>query len=230
MEDAEVPFEALALDRREIYRTMGSAEYAPDAEMTARVEKTIAEIARTCRPRFGYAIYPVQRVSARRIVAADRAFATGSVIARCLEGSEQAAVFVATSGVEFDRWLHGLQREGDIVRQFVADAVGSEIAEATARAAAACVEEIARRQHLAVSNSYSPGYCGWPVSDQQTLFSLLPPHPCGVRLNDSSLMSPIKSVSGMIGLGRRIRKMPYGCAVCGKKDCYKNRINEKPKP
>lgn len=223
MKIKEIPFGDLTLDRQEIYRTMGSGNYVPDEEMIRRVEGIIAETARICRPRFCYGLFPVEEVSTRRIVAGGCTFQTGSLIARCLKGSRQAALFVATSGREFDNWLHGLETESDIVRQFVADAVGSEIAEATARAVAGDLNEYAGEQGLAISNSYSPGYCGWHVRDQQVLFSLLPPDPCGVRLNDSSLMSPIKSVSGIIGLGREIQKMPYGCAVCGKKDCYKNK-------
>ena len=74
-----------------------------------------------------------------------------------------------------------------------------------------------------ISNSYSPGYCGWHVTQQKFLFSLLPEQPCGVRLSESSLMSPIKSVSGVIAVGERIVKRKYGCELCGKADCYKNR-------
>lgn len=39
----------------------------------------------------------------------------------------------------------------------------------------------------------------------------------------SCLMTPIKSVSGIIGLGPEIRKQAYGCKMCGRRDCYKNR-------
>ena len=80
---------------------------------------------------------------------------------------------------------------------------------------------------MRISNSYSPGYCGWPVSDQQQLFELFPPQICGVELNSSSLMSPVKSVSGVIAVGSQVQKMPYGCAICGRKDCYKNRLKQK---
>ena len=79
---------------------------------------------------------------------------------------------------------------------------------------------------LGISYPYSPGYCGWKVSDQQILFSLLPNQPCGVSLTASSLMCPIKSVSGVVGIGRQMTRQKYGCELCGKKDCYKNRLNK----
>ncbi|MCI5917442.1 MAG: methionine synthase, partial [Bacteroidales bacterium] len=42
-------------------------------------------------------------------------------------------------------------------------------------------------------------------------------------LTPSSLMVPIKSVSGVVGLGRDVRKLEYSCGLCNFKDCYKRR-------
>ena len=69
----------------------------------------------------------------------------------------------------------------------------------------------------------SPGYCGWHVSEQQLLFPLFEGQTCGVRLTDSSLMVPIKSVSGIIGLGKEVRRLDYTCGLCDFKQCYKRR-------
>jgi hypothetical protein len=48
---------------------------------------------------------------------------------------------------------------------------------------------------------YSPGYCGWTVRGQKNLFERLGPEQMGVTLNDSCLMTPIKSVSGVLVAG-----------------------------
>lgn len=48
---------------------------------------------------------------------------------------------------------------------------------------------------------YSPGYCGWHVSGQGTLFEYLEPGEIGITLNSSFLMTPIKSVSGLLVAG-----------------------------
>lgn len=97
------------------------------------------------------------------------------------------------------------------------------IAEAVVREVCRKVESRMFPLGYGVSHPYSPGYCGWHVTQQQLLFSCLPEFPCGVRLSDSSLMSPIKSVSGIIAYGPCIVKRKYGCELCGKADCYKNR-------
>jgi len=48
---------------------------------------------------------------------------------------------------------------------------------------------------------YSPGYCGWHVSGQKALFGFLDAAVVGITLTDSSLMHPLKSVSGVIVVG-----------------------------
>jgi hypothetical protein len=49
---------------------------------------------------------------------------------------------------------------------------------------------------------YSPGYCGWHLSGQRALFAALRPEAIGLTLRDSCLMEPLKSISGVMVLGR----------------------------
>jgi hypothetical protein len=75
-----------------------------------------------------------------------------------------------------------------------------------------------------MTNRFSPGYCGWNVKDQFTLFSFFPEKFCGIELTDSALMVPVKSVSGIIGLGENVQKKAYPCDVCTMQNCYRRGI------
>ena len=50
---------------------------------------------------------------------------------------------------------------------------------------------------------YSPGYCGWHLTGQRALFAALHPEEIGITLRESCLMEPLKSISGVIVVGRR---------------------------
>lgn len=50
---------------------------------------------------------------------------------------------------------------------------------------------------------YSPGYCGWHISGQQKLFEYLKPGEIGIHLNESFLMTPLKSISGVLVAGEK---------------------------
>lgn len=227
MEVFEPGFGGISPDLKEIYRGMGYGDAEPDEGIRRYVAEMLGRIAGVCDPCFGYEIMPVERIGRRDISVGGRTIVTGSVITPFFRKAEYVALFVATAGCRFDGWLHALKADGDIMEEFVADAIGSEIAEATARKMSAQLAGRMAENGMKIGNSYSPGYCGWHVDQQQELFALLPPDPCGVSLSASSLMSPIKSVSGLIAIGPEVEMTPYGCALCGRADCYKNRLKQK---
>jgi len=71
--------------------------------------------------------------------------------------------------------------------------------------------------------SYSPGYCGWHISGQEKLFQFLRPEQIGIRLNASFLMTPIKSVTGILVGGKKeihFFKSNYPfCSYCKDHSC-----------
>lgn len=166
-------------------------------------------------------------------------FNPGSIITARLNHSEALCFFVATAGERFEQYQQQLMRNGDMVRVYIANEIGSMIAES----AADCMEEALQEQltpkGLHRTNRYSPGYCGWDVCEQTLLFSLFPhgqkdapsalPTPCGIELSESCLMHPIKSVSGVIGIGHEVKRMQYTCDLCRMPTCYKRKNKNKDK-
>jgi cobalamin-dependent methionine synthase I len=71
--------------------------------------------------------------------------------------------------------------------------------------------------------SYSPGYCGWDITGQKKLFEYLKPSQIGITINESCLMTPIKSVSGVLVAGdREIHFFQIGfsyCDLCKTQSC-----------
>ena len=153
-------------------------------------------------------------------------FHPGKIITNQLKGSEALCWFVATAGQEFEAFQHRLTQEGDMVRVYLANEIGSIIAEKTADRMEDLLQEQLTPKGLYRTNRYSPGYCGWKVSEQPILFELfrpkdsaqncnVPPTPCDIHLTDSCLMIPIKSVSGVIGIGHNVHRRDYTCNLCG---------------
>ncbi len=83
-------------------------------------------------------------------------------------------------------------------------------------------EEQRRLGKLSVLH-YSPGYCGWDITGQTRLFQALHPDEIGVSLNTSCVMTPLKSVSGVLVIGRKEMHMfkptfPF-CKECQTHKC-----------
>lgn len=141
-----------------------------------------------------------------------------------LAKSRKLILFVCTVGEEISRWSSALMKSDDMAKGYLADLLASEIVELGMDKITALLEKDVLMQDESLTNRYSPGYCGWDVSDQHQLFACLPHNFCGISLSDSALMQPLKSISGIMGLGKGLKKEAYGCAVCNSTDCIYRRF------
>jgi hypothetical protein len=151
-------------------------------------------------------------------------FDVGKVVCGQLTGAEAMAVFVCTAGSGIEHMSRRLMSSGDPFTGFIADTLGSLVVENAMDRVQAQLALAMQARGLRITERYSPGYCGWRVDEQKNLFSLLPPDFCGVRLTESALMQPIKSVSGFIGLGATVTRRPYTCRLCDLEDCLYRRL------
>jgi len=152
-------------------------------------------------------------------------FNSGSIITKQLTKSTSLAIFTATAGPLLEQWSKELLKGKDILKGFIIDAIGSEVVESAADLLEIKLQNVIEKIGLKSTNRYSPGYCGWKVQEQHKLFSLLPKSFCGITLTDSALMIPIKSVSGIIGLGNQVKKIDYQCSICDLETCFKRKVN-----
>ena len=212
MTEKTLSFEELGITAADVYEQMGYHDAQPDRATQQETATILKEVSQWLRPQFSYFVVNKQPD-----------FEMGNIILRQLRGSEAFALFICTSGLEFETYQQRLKEQGDMVRVFIADALGSVIAEKCADQMEKALQESIDKLGWKHTNRFSPGYCGWHVSQQQLLFPLFQGHTCGVKLTDSSLMVPIKSVSGIIGLGEKVRKLEYTCGLCDFKQCYKRK-------
>ena len=212
MTEKTVKYQELSITQTDIYDAMGYQNATPDKEVQREVQAILNDVQHWLHPRFCFFVCQ-----------ALPDFDMGKIILHQLKGSEAYALFIATAGIEYESYLQRLKNEGDMVRVYIADALGSVIAEKTADMLETCLQESINKLGWHHTNRFSPGYCGWHVSQQQLLFPLFQGHTCGVRLTESSLMLPIKSVSGIIGLGKEVRRLDYTCGLCNFEKCYKRK-------
>ena len=121
--------------------------------------------------------------------------------------STTLALFAVTIGTYVGRTIATLFQANDFALGAMVDAAASAGTELTAQA----LENIYRNQlndtgrlpSTAGILRFSPGYCGWHISGQRTLFDVLRPGDIGVSLNTSFLMQPLKSISGVMIAGEK---------------------------
>jgi hypothetical protein len=148
-----------------------------------------------------------------------------TVIGQVYPRAEAFALYVATLGTPLAERIQEMFATNDLARGWMLDAVASSGADRLSSLLAARFENEMERKARAESRvlPYSPGYCGWTVRGQRRLFARLGPEAIGVTLNDSCLMTPIKSVSGVLVGGpgeiHRIRPDFDFCDECKTRAC-----------
>lgn len=230
MFEKQLTYDDLDITDKDLFVQMGYGNNVPDADIKEEIDNMKDTVRQILHPRFCFVILDGGSldVKEKTLDVCGRIFQVGRIITAQLRGSEAYAFFVATSGVEFERLQRELEKEGDMLKVFIADSMGSVIAEKTADIMERWLQVYINSRGWKHTNRFSPGYCGWHVSQQQLLFPLFgEKEPCGVQLTDSSLMIPIKSVSGVIGLGPKVRKLEYTCGLCDYSKCYKRRQRAK---
>lgn len=183
----------------------------------ARHRQPPDEVMRVCEtgrayltPKASYAVYPAVSDGSREIRLGG--IPIRGKVASFLAGSAQVVVFVVTAGGAISARSRAAANSGNVLEAWALDALGSYAAEASANALSRYFEQRMRAPG-AVSQRYSPGYCGMGMSEQSALFQLVDTASIGVSLNEMSLMQPLKSVSGILGIG------PPGAFAAARSPC-----------
>ena len=109
--------------------------------------------------------------------------------------ADKIALCICTIGDDLEKASAGLIKNNEMLKGFILDSLGSEAAEEVAQESDKIIADKARSMGLWPSKRFSPGYGIWDIREQSYLFSLLPAADIGIRLTDSFMMIPRKSVS-----------------------------------
>lgn len=141
---------------------------------------------------------PISEMSEESVTIADGIALESTMLARALAKSEDVALIVTT--------VHGYDEieaacENAMDMLFV-DGWGTALVElADSRLEENMRAELAQ-QDIHVTSGWSPGQHEIDISLQAPLFEILEPESVGVRLSDTMMMYPKKSVSSFVGIGR----------------------------
>ncbi len=174
-----------------------------------------------CNIRGGYILYDKVHIDPvnNKVTCHDQEFTTEKIVTRQLKGSESAAWFLCTAGEEISGYTRRLIDEGDFMKGYVVDVMANVVVEAAMDRIQSSLEAAMEKSGHKITNRYSPGYCNWDIAEQKKLFSLFPENYLNITLSESCLMIPVKSVSGIIGIGKDVIFNNYTCHFCSDKAC-----------
>jgi len=207
----------------DILRSLGyPPEAKPPLQVVQSIEKLMGEASAYLQPRGTFSLYAPTALTERSLEIGG-ATINGN-IGEFLRGASRVAVFMVTVGNRITREAKIRCDSGDAFAGLVLDTIGSWAAELTAEALTAQMSSLLEAGE-SFTLRYSPGYCGMDLDQQRVLFRLAPAGNIGISLLPSLLMQPLKSISGIIGLGSRelvgVHLSP--CERCPQIGCHMRR-------
>ena len=147
------------------------------------------------------------------------------------------SIFAVTLGNKFSKKISDLFSTKEFALAYMLDAIASEAIDQAAELLQGYFHKYLTDKELVPPGAkvlrYSPGYCGWHISGQKHLLEALKPSKIGVRFNESYLMEPLKSISGVLIAGpeeiHKIQSTYIFCKTCATKSCQKRFANLKGK-
>ena len=218
----------IELKKDEVCQLLGYRDGGqPTGSISALIDEELKEARQLIDASSYYQLMDVEDISPPTVVLENgiKVTVTGEILSWVLSPCQLATVFVSSIGLPLENRVAELLEEGELLRGYILDAIGSTAANAAAAYLRDRIKELAKSEGAEITIRCSPGYCDWDIAEQRVLFEVMDSAKTGVELSNDCLMTPRKSVSGLIGVGwgdkERIRLAP--CHLCTKRDCPSRR-------
>jgi hypothetical protein len=153
------------------------------------------------RPAAAWDTFAIKEFRHERLVLVNGTRIGGGPVASVVAGANELAVGVCTVGGAISSRITELQAEGQRLQAMFLDDLASWAVDQVRQQLCHGIEVSAQGRGWRASASLSPGESEWSVGEQSIIFGLLDTQPIGVVLRESLVMSPIKSLSLILGLG-----------------------------
>jgi hypothetical protein len=194
--------------------------------MEAMLEEKKETVISALEPKAIYNAFKIEDIKGDSVFFDSGHIFKGPNISKILTGSDTAVIFIFTLGSKISGITESEKNSGDALGTIIIDALSTSIL----GVAGEYVGKIIKDENLAVKGygatcTYSPGQYKWTIEEQKEIFDMVDGTRIGVELNDSYLMVPFMSVSGVYGFGPedKINKTRVACDLCPRQDCIGRR-------
>ncbi len=199
----------------EIYRYAGGDSSLP--EFTSLVNECLSLAKNKFVFNVCYTSLPVN-VTENTVILGDYKIKSNNLSQNLID-CKNAVIFGATIGIEIDRLITKYGKT-EPIKGLIFQSIGAERIEALCNM---FNDEISAKENESgkfTKPRFSPGYGDFALENQKEIIKLLSTSKnIGLTLNESLLLSPSKSVTGIIGITDKKCEAKLNCNSCKKTDC-----------
>jgi hypothetical protein len=217
-----------SFEKRELARLLGGkGPQTFSRSIKVKTEKLGSTLAGLMKPDLYYRFIEIGSIHADSVRLKGGITLVSKKLSKTLSHCEEIVCFVGTIGPRLEDEINRLTQRNRVSQAYILDAMGSTAVESMVDEFQRHMEKALKPVHKGTTLRFSPGYCDWPLTEQKKLFRLFQSRGLNVNLNDSCLMQPRKSISGIFGVfpfqAHSSAAAFNPCSDCGKKGCSMRR-------
>jgi len=214
-------FGDLGLDAGQVEEVLDLSPGSSNDPIPEMIREALKAAGKKCSIEGGYVIYdnPKFDLEQMQLHAGGVPLSIGNIILPQILRSSRLAVFVCTAGHEIGKYHEKEMNEGNFLYSSILEGVTTLVVERAIDKVQDHLVKSFTDKESRITNRFSPGFCNWDASEQKKLFSLLPPGFSKVKLNHRNELDPVKSIAGIIGIGREVKANDEKCKQCTTPRC-----------
>jgi len=211
-------------NRHELIRLLGGGKsHRPSHSVQIKIEKLEVKLKEFINPLFSYRTGKIESINNGSVHIQEGPSFKSPKLSKTLNNCGKIICFIATIGDSIEKEIVRLTNENRLSDAYILDSMGSVAVENMVEQFYQGMKAQHKTEGKEITLRFSPGYCDWPVADQKKLFSLFDSVPTGVKLMDSCLMLPRKSISGIFGVLPSNMPAYNPCSECNNINCVDRR-------
>ena len=183
-------------------------------------EPAFAEARELVHPAIAYAVHPVVRAEADRLIVGDGSALESPVATSLFAEAPEVVAMIYTIGPELEARVAEYGKANDVLAGFTLDVIGSVAVDQVGVVGYSLIEGLARERGVKASIPLNPGTSHWPMSGQRVIAGLVPAQEIGIEVLDSGLLRPFKTIAFVVALGSNVLTPAEGssCDYCETRD------------
>lgn len=205
------------------YKNPEDVSSAVEADVDAQIEAVQGLL----EPALIYEEYPIKvDEDWQKVYISDGKAWESRFVSTYMKGCDTMIVLVSTIGPKLPEEINKAFAQWDYLRAMALDSIADNAIDNMNKQFWVKLVNRVKKEGKGITGMLSPGHSDWNIEQQKLLFELVDASAIGVSLTDSCLMMPIKSISGIYGIGKDIpiSKSSHNCDMCPIKGCFMREV------
>jgi len=217
----DIPVADINTDLDEIARYFGGSRYKASDELREKMARMLEDADDMVTPAMIYSIHKVDRIDPEGIFFLNHDFSIHTPKPDVDLNTKYIAACICTLGNQLEVTCKDISDNGDMYNSMMLDSIGVSLLDNLAETCQSFLNERATEMGLFGSCRIGPGYMNMPIQVQEQLFQLVDSSAVDVKLNNSLVMNPVKSLSFFVKFTTEQdhEGSASKCKRCGLKNC-----------